>query len=183
MTGHRVKMEWMGKEVVTLRDLWPAEPRAVVIGINPAPVSVEAGHYYQGNLGQALFRRLRGAGMLGLSLRGHEDDQALAAGIGFTDVVKRPTSSADQIGREELLFGKRLLMEALEARKVPLVIFAFKKSATTLLGQFQGNGFLESQALGGTDVFVMPGPYESATTANPTLETLRQYWGKAEARK
>lgn len=171
-------MEWMGQDIFTLRDLWPTEPRAVIIGINPAPISVEAGHYYQGSLGQGLFRRLRAAGLLRNSLNGYEDDQALAAGIGFTDVVKRPTSSAGQIGRDELLAGKRLLEEKLEARKVPLVIFAYKKSATTLLGQFPGNGFLEPEAFGGADVFVMPAPYESANTARPTLEALKEYWNR-----
>lgn len=44
--------EWMGAEYLTLRDVLPESPRAVVVGLNPSPVSVAAGHYYQGQVGQ-----------------------------------------------------------------------------------------------------------------------------------
>ena len=51
--SHRVIEEWRGVEVETLEDLLRPGLRAVCVGINPAPVSVAAGHYYQGRLGQA----------------------------------------------------------------------------------------------------------------------------------
>ncbi len=44
--GHRLLIDWMGTEVETLADLLPELPRAVCIGINPAPPSVAAGHYF-----------------------------------------------------------------------------------------------------------------------------------------
>jgi TDG/mug DNA glycosylase family protein len=169
-------MKWMGQDIETLEDLWPADARAMVIGINPAPVSVSIGHYYQGPLGQTLFRRLRAAGILQNSSGNYEDDQAVKAGVGFTDVVKRSTPRADEIERNELLYGRVILEEKLAARPVPLVIFAFKKSATTLLGRFKGNGLLSGRPLAGSEVFVMPGPYESSATANPTLDSLKSYW-------
>lgn len=178
MTHHRIELNWMGQKITTLSDLWPQDLRAVIVGINPAPISVETGHYYQGNLGQLLFRRLRKAGILDHGHRGYEDDQALEAGLGFTDVVKRPTSSAADVKPEELAFGENVLREELAARQAPLVIFAFKKSAETLLGKFRGNGFISTSALGDTKVFVMPGPYESAATANATLKDLQDYWSR-----
>ena len=49
---HQAKVEWMGTPVLTLRDLWPEQPRAVIVGLNPSLRSVEVGHYYQGRLGQ-----------------------------------------------------------------------------------------------------------------------------------
>lgn len=150
----------------------------MVIGINPAPVSVSVGHYYQGSLGQTLCRRLRAAGILILqnSPGECEDDQAVKAGVGFTDVVKRPTPRADEIGKNELLYGRAAPEEKLAAEPVPLVIYAFKKSATTLLGRFEGNGLLSGRPLAGSEVFVMPRPYESSTTVSPTLDWLKNYW-------
>lgn len=47
--SHRTRELWMGEEVETLADLIPTEARVMCVGINPAPVSVTAGHYYQGN--------------------------------------------------------------------------------------------------------------------------------------
>lgn len=173
---HRTIMEWMGEDIETLEDLWPVDPRAMIIGINPAPVSVSVGHYYQGSLGQTLFRRLRAAGILPNSTGQYEDDQAVKAGVGFSDVVKRPTPRADEIRKNELLYGKAMLEEKLAARPVPLVIFAFKKSATTLLGSFEGNGLLNGLTLAGSEVFVMPGPYEPSDRANATLDSLKSYW-------
>jgi hypothetical protein len=53
-----------GQHVETLEDLLQPGLRAVCVGINPAPRSVRAGHYYQGNLGQRLFSRLSEAEVL-----------------------------------------------------------------------------------------------------------------------
>jgi hypothetical protein len=50
--GFRVRLSWMGQLVDTLTDVPPAEGGIVLVGINPAPSSVEAGHYYQGQVGQ-----------------------------------------------------------------------------------------------------------------------------------
>jgi len=54
----------MGKQVETLEDLLRPGLRAICVGINPAPTSVRAGHYYQGRLGQGFYERLRKAGLL-----------------------------------------------------------------------------------------------------------------------
>lgn len=179
MIGHQLPMNWMGHEIVTLADLWPETPRAMIVGINPAPVSVDVGHYYQGHLGQALFRKLRTAGIIGQSA-GYEDDLAFAAGIGFTDVVKRPTGRATDVSSDELAYGREILERKLEEYRVPLVIFAFKKSAIALLGSFPGNGLLR-QRIGEAQVFVMPGPYEAGRTSKPTLSRLADIWEEQSA--
>lgn len=177
--GHRVTVEWMGEQVVTLDDLLRPGLLAVVVGINPALPSVAAGHYWQGRLGQTLWRRLRTVRLLPARFEGYQDDAAFTAGVGFTDVVKRPTRSAADLRPGELEHGRAALEEKLTDAAVPLVIFAFKKAATTLLGDFRGNGFI-GKRLGPAEVFVMPGPYESAATADATLEGLRRW---VEARR
>lgn len=61
---HQSLESWMGNTFLTLADLWPAYPKAVVVGINPTPRSVAAGHYYQGAYGKRFFARLRSVGIL-----------------------------------------------------------------------------------------------------------------------
>lgn len=173
--GHRVTEEWIGEETETLADLLRPGLRGVVIGINPAPPSVAAGHYYQGRLGQGFFRRLEEAEILPPG-PGFEDDRAFEAGLGFTDVVKRPSRGADEVSAEELRHGRTLLEAKLERLQIPRVIFTFKKAAVELLGDFEGNGSLTGVALAGAAVFVMPGPMESAATAVPTLRQLATWW-------
>jgi TDG/mug DNA glycosylase family protein len=172
--SHRVTEEWRGVEVETLEDLLRPGLRAVVVGINPAPVSVAAGHYYQGRLGQAFFGRLRRAGLL-QSGAGWEDDAAFTAGIGFTDIVKRPTTSASEIPADELEYGKSILLSKLELVRPEIVVFTFKTTANVFFGAFAGYGFIREQLARGA-VFVMPGPYEHADRVDAALRGLARRW-------
>lgn len=162
----------MGEEVETLEDLLRPGLLAVCVGINPAPRSVAAGHYYQGTYGQRFFSRLRDVGLIPEAVEGYEDDAAFAAGVGFTDLVKRPTPSDDDVDAEDRQYGRRLLERKLRDAAPQLVIFAFKSAAKTLFGRFEGNGFVPGVELAGCEVFVMPGPTESTRTAAPTLRAL-----------
>ncbi|MCB0976938.1 MAG: hypothetical protein KDB02_05725 [Acidimicrobiales bacterium] len=163
----------MGSEVETLADLIPNDLRVLCVGINPAPRSVAAGHYYQGQTGQAFFRRLASAGIIDLPATGYEDDAAFAQGIGFTDIVKRPTASADQVTKAELAHGRDKLLGKRAELGSPVVIFTFKAGATAMLGPFQGNGW-RAERLSGSRVFVMPGPYEQRQSRDRTLRSLAE---------
>jgi double-stranded uracil-DNA glycosylase len=173
--GHRVTLEWMGEEVVTLADLLRPGLRAVVVGINPSLVSVAAGHYYQGRFGKRFFARLATAGLLPAG-GGFEDDRAFAAGIGFTDVVKRPTARATGLRRGEVDYGRALLAEKLASLEVAKVLFTYKRAARALLGPFAGHGPLPGRPLSGAEVFVMPGPLERVDRVELTLDRLREWW-------
>jgi len=166
----------MGSSVETLADLMPIDPRMLCVGINPAPISVAAGHYYQGQLGQRFYARLRKAGILPDDMLGYEDDIAYEMGIGFTDVVKRPTGSATEVSAEELRYGATILTKKLEVAGAPLVVFAFKGAAVQLLGPVARNGFLPDTQLGPSQVFVMPGPFERRDTVDQALASLAHWW-------
>ena len=163
-----------GDTVLTLEDLLRPGLRAVVVGINPASVSVARGHYYQGRLGQRFLSRLRQAGFMEEAYAGHEDDAAFAAGVGFTDVIKRPTISAGELLPHEYAHGRDLLANNVERYRPELLIFTFKSAAEAILGSFEGNGFISGRRMGTADVFVMPGPMESNVTAQPTLAALAE---------
>lgn len=162
----------------TLADLLRPDLRAVCIGINPSPVSVTAGHYYQGPIGRRFWQRLQRAGVIEEAGTGREDDAAFLAGIGFTDIVKRPTTRANEITAAEFEKGRELLTEKLRRYRPALLIFTFKKTATSLFGRFKGHGHRPELKLGDTQVFVMPGPYERADRVEAALEQLRSLLAK-----
>lgn len=170
---HRATVGWMGGQVETLADVLRPALRAVCIGINPSPVSVAAGHYYQGQLGRRFWQRLQRAGVIEATGTGREDDAAFLAGIGFTDIVKRPTARADAISTAEFEHGREMLAEKLRRYRPALLIFTFKKSATALLGPFKGHGHRPELEFAGAQVFVMPGPYERTDRVAAALEQLR----------
>jgi double-stranded uracil-DNA glycosylase len=175
MPGHQAVEEWMGREYLTLADLLAHRLKAVCVGINPAPDSVSIGHYYQGKAGQRFFTRLQKAGVLPGTFESFEDDAAFARGVGFTDIVKRPTPRAKDVRSDELAHGGVELARKVHEYKPRLVVFTFKGAAEAVFGKFVGNGFMTHPLLPNTDIFVMPGPYESNETAEPTLAKLREY--------
>jgi len=172
---HREIEDWMGVSVETLEDLMPDSPRALCVGINPAPTSVAVGHYYQGRLGQQFLGRLKVVGLLPRAIREWADDELFRRHIGLTDLVKRPTPAADDVRSEELVHGRALLLDKLQTRQPALVIFTFKAAAEAMFGKFPGNGFQPELQLGTTGVFVMPGPYEARATADATLAALGNF--------
>jgi len=170
--GHRRSMEWMGNEIETLEDLLRPGLMALCIGINPALTSVAIGHYYQGRLGQQFFDRLQRAGVASFTRQGWQDDEAFAQGIGFTDIVKRPTARADDVTEGEFSHGKTLLLDKISTYKPRMLIFSFKKSAQALFGPIEGNGIIEGVGVEGVPVFVMPGPYAKRDVVVGKLEEL-----------
>jgi double-stranded uracil-DNA glycosylase len=90
------------------------------------------------------------------------DDSAFAAGVGFTDIVKRPTKARPRSAHRGAVYGAELLRAKLTVYEPQLVIFTFKQTAEMLLGNFAGNGFVPGLKLARSEVFVMPGPYEKA---------------------
>lgn len=169
--GHRVEVSSGAEPFVTLAVLWPTPCRAVIVGVNPAPKSVEAGHYYQGSDGRRAITRLRAAGLLPKDRGGFADDEAVAAGIGFTDLVKRPTGRASDLSRVELEAGRATLRANLDAHEVGLVVCVFKPAVVALLGRAEPPGF-QSRELGTSRVFRMPSPYERADAADAAMREL-----------
>jgi double-stranded uracil-DNA glycosylase len=178
---HRITVDWLGEKVETLADLLRPGLRAVCVGINPSPVSVTAGHYYQGRIGRRLWQRLQQAGVIEAAGTGQEDGAAFLSGIGFTDIVKRPTPRADAISATEFEYGRKLLTERLRIYTPALLIFTFKKAATALFGRFEGHGYRPEFEFAGAKVFVMPGPYERSDHVAAALEELRELIAGADA--
>ena len=86
---HQTTIDIDGAAVETLADLPPRRDRLLFIGLNPSPVSVSAGHYHQGRLGQTFWKRLMTARVIPTGTPVETADDALmAAGHGITDLIK-----------------------------------------------------------------------------------------------
>jgi TDG/mug DNA glycosylase family protein len=170
--GRQATEEWMGEPVVTLADVPPRPGGVLIVGINPAPRSVESGHYYQGALGKRLWARLVRLGLLENSVFGAEDDAFAEAGNGLTDLVKRPTASAGDISGTELAAGADLLREKVHSWNPGLIVFPFKRAAVAALGTRDlrpGPG----PEFEGVVTFLLSGPYAPASEATRSDEELQ----------
>lgn len=140
LIGHQAVRSWQGVDVLTLAPLWPSgRPYAVIVGINPAPRSVEAGHYYQGAMGRYAMKVLREVGVLATDpAYEFDDDAALAQGIAFTDLVPRPTRKANEVRAAERAEGVERLREEIRQHRPRMILAVFKPPVVALLDKAHG---------------------------------------------
>jgi len=152
---------------MSLTELLPQNARAIVVGINPSPVSCEAGHYYQGKLGQRLWDRLSNAGIIEIVTPGAEDRDALAQGFGFTDLVLRPTPRATDLSSKELGAAVPGLQSRLSAayprNPRPLILFTF-----AMVDQLAGQAVRDA----GFETMRLPAPYAPREDVALTLKAI-----------
>src|SRR3989304_4445702 len=106
MADNSIWLDVDGHEVRTLRDILPNTPglKALFVGKTPAPVSVAAGHYFQGRQGHMFLSRLKKYGLLKPTTR-FEDDSFLDHGYGLTDIVKVPRAYGSEPSSGEYAGG------------------------------------------------------------------------------
>jgi len=172
---HRTTVVVGDAAVETLADLPPLRDRLLFVGLNPSPVSVAAGHYFQGRLGQLFWRRLIGAAILPADTEiATADDVLLAAGHGLTDLLKIP-SPRDEASDATLRTGVGPLWQKVAIWRPAAVVFVYKRAAEIVASRPLAEpwGQLTGVALSGRPCFLMPGPYAPAAEATAGLNFIR----------
>jgi TDG/mug DNA glycosylase family protein len=114
----------------TLDDLLAEALDVAFVGINPSIFSAQRGHYFARATNRfwpslsrsVLSRRVRHE--LQVERLGPQDDGALLAfGIGFTDLVKRPTAKASDLSPLELAAGVTELLAKLDRYRPAVACF------------------------------------------------------------
>jgi double-stranded uracil-DNA glycosylase len=172
---HRTTITVGDRAVETLADLPPRRDGLLFIGLNPSPVSVEAGHYHQGQLGRTFWKRIATAGIIppGTPVDA-ADDALVAAGHGITDLIKRP-SPRDEATDAELTGGVGALWQKIAIWRPAAVVFIYKRAASIAAGRPLDEpwGVLTGVALAGRPCFLMPGPYAPTESVDEGINFLR----------
>ncbi len=155
----------------TMADYLAPGMRLVFVGINPSIISVEQGHYFarKTNRFWPAFSRSRlsaeARAGLGVEALGPEHDAALLRyGIGFTDVVKVPSSNASVLKPADFREWAPRLLERLERYQPEAACFqgvmGFRPFLRYGLGRADVAPELGEQSLmlGETRLFVVPNP-------------------------
>ncbi len=172
---HRTPILVNGHATETLVDLPPLRDRLLFVGLNPSPVSVEAGHYHQGRLGRTFWRRLMLATILPAATPIETADDALmAAGHGITDLHKAP-SPRDEATDAELTAGVGVLWQKISVWRPAAIVFIYKRAASICAGRQLEEpwGQLIDMALAGRPCFLLPGPYAPVEDVDAGLNFLR----------
>jgi len=173
--GHRITLILDGLPVETLADLPPEPGHLLFVGLNPSPVSVEAGHYHRGRIGRRFWLRLVDARVLPPGTSPETADDALvAAGHGITDLLKLPTPR-DTATDLELRAGVGPLFQKVAIWRPAAVVFVYKRGAEACAGRPISElwGRVEGLALAARPCFLMPGPYARAAEVAAGLNLIR----------
>jgi len=172
---HRTTIVVDGATVETLADLPPLRDRLLFVGLNPSPVSVEAGHYFQGRLGQLFWRRLMTAAILPADTAiASADDTLVAEGHGVTDLYKVP-SPRDEASDATLRSGVGPLWQKVAIWRPAAIVFVYKRAAEIVAARPLAEpwGTLDGVAMSGRPCFLMPGPYAPQAEVTAALNFLR----------
>lgn len=172
---HRTTLQLDGTPVETLADLPPLRDRLLFVGLNPSPVSVRAGHYFQGRLGRMFWERLMVAQILPRdTVIETADDTLVAAGHGLTDLHKVP-SPRDTATDATLRAGVGPLWQKIAIWRPAAIVFVYKRAAEIAAGRplTEPWGQLVGVALSGRPCFLMPGPYAPSEQVSEGLNLLR----------
>lgn len=152
----------------------------VFVGLNPSGYSARAGHYFA-NPRNRFWAALNRSGLVGRQLSPEEDARVLEFGIGFTDVVKRPTPQAAGLNAADYRRWCPVLKEKLLEHQPHIVCFHGLMGYKAYLKYAEDSNErprlgLQDRTIGRSRVFVVPNP--SPANAQYSLDDLVAWYQK-----
>jgi double-stranded uracil-DNA glycosylase len=153
----RVFAEYEAAAPQPLPDIVGPNLRILFVGINPSVYSAAVGHNFA-RPGNRFWRVLHLAGVTPTLLHPDQDRSLLSDGIGFTNIVDRPSGMAHELSLDELRAGARSLTQKIEKLEPELAVFfglgAYRKAFKKPKAQIG----LQPNTIGTTRLCVLPNP-------------------------
>ena len=166
------------EEFPTLADYLEGGLSIVFVGLNPSEYSVKMGHYFA-NPRNRFWAAFNLSGLVEREMASHNDVDLLRDGIGFTDVVKRPTRQGSGLNAADFRRWAPVLKTKL-LQCTPLIACFHGVTAYNAYLQYAegikakaGLG-LQDLSIGPTRVFVVPNP--SPANAQYSLDDLGHWY-------
>ena len=174
-------------ETRTLPDLLESGLSLVFVGLNPSEYSAREGHYFanpRNRFWTAFNRSKLLPTALGRECAPSDDAMLLEQGIGFTDVVKRPTPQGSALKAADYRHWAPLLREKLLQCQPRMVCFHGLMAYKAYLRYTQGEKAapelgLQPRPIGESTVFVVPNP--SPANARYSVEALTAWYDEVAA--
>ena len=162
----------------TLPDYLAPDLGILFVGINPSIPSAQQGHYYA-NPRNRFWRAFNLAGLAPEPLGPETDYRVLEFGIGFTDLVKRPSRGVADLAAGDFREGAAVLQGKLARYQPRLVCFQGIMVYQRYLRYTGGRGAkvalgLQQMPTGASRHFVAPNP--SPANAAFSLEALADWY-------
>ena len=165
-------------QVDTLPDYLEEGLAIVFVGLNPSIHSMQEGHYFA-NPRNRFWSALNRSGLVGREMSPQRDASILEFGIGFTDVVKRPTPQASGLNAADFRRWCPVLKEKLLKYQPAIVCFHGLTGYKAYLKYGEGSNSkpqlgLQDLTIGQSRVFVVPNP--SPANAQYSIDDLVSWY-------
>lgn len=165
MSNYQITIkEENGNEYKTLRDILPESGPIDILFIGKVPmeISVERGHYFQGNHGTAFWNMLSKYSILEKGQHLYYDEALVENNYGITDIVKKPKNYGNEPESIEYIEGKKRIMESIERYSPRVIVFIYKPPFEELIPKDKkvDYGFNPhcDKYFGGAKTFLFPMP-------------------------
>jgi len=141
----------------TVPDVIAAGLKVLFCGINPGLYSGVTGHHFA-RPGNRFWPALYAAGFTDRLLAPEEKQELLAYGYGITNLVERATARADELATQELVAGRRRLVEKVEMYQPKVVAILGITAYRTAFDQRRAVMGRQPQVIVESPVWVLPNP-------------------------
>jgi TDG/mug DNA glycosylase family protein len=155
----------------TIPDVVADRLRVLFCGINPGLWSAAAGLHFA-RPGNRFWPALHASGFTPRQLRPSEQDRLLGLGIGITNIATRASARAEELTREELLEGARLVEAKVRARRPDWLAVVGVTAYRVAFDAPRAQVGPQERTVGATRVWVLPNP--SGLNAHWTPATLAE---------
>lgn len=140
-----------------LSDILQANLDIVFVGVNPSLYAVHKGHHY-GGPGNHFWKLLHMSGLIPVVLNANDDFRMPQYGIGFTNIVQRPSKAGSDITKDEITAGAEVLAQKIKMYRPKIVAFNGRGIYEVYAGNKHFHYGKQPELFLGTDshVFVMP---------------------------
>ncbi|XP_047519427.1 atrophin-1 isoform X2 [Pieris napi] len=136
----------------------------IIIGINPGLFAAYKGHHYAGP-GNHFWKCLYLSGLTREQMSADEDYKLLNFGIGFTNMVARPTKGSADLTRREIKEGSAILLEKLQTFRPKVAVFNGKLIYEVFSGKKDFCFGKQPDTIAGTNTYMWVMPSSSARCA------------------
>ncbi|MCD4782338.1 MAG: mismatch-specific DNA-glycosylase [Candidatus Eremiobacteraeota bacterium] len=173
---YRTSIDWLGREYSTLEDILDRKLKVVFVGLNPSPVSVDAGHYHYGMLGKRFWNTIIRGKIFKPEAGKYYDELLLKQKMGITDIVKRPTRGLKHLTKDDFEEGRKQLFQKVIEYK-PKILCSIYKSAFEHLFETKFtnlHGLQDNFRFGKTKIFIMASPFLPREIKDENIRDLKK---------
>lgn len=168
------------EQFVTLPDHLREGLDLLFVGLNPSQYSADVGHYFA-NPRNRFWPAFNLSGLVARKVAAEEDATLLDDGIGFTDVVKRPTPMGSALRAGDFRQWAPVLKEKVLKFAPRLVCFHGLMAYKAYLQHGEGvrdspQLGIQERTIGASKLFVVPNP--SPANAKYSLSDLADWYGR-----